>query len=51
MVLDVNTKSDMQALADRTTNGDCTGLANTMNKFFLSVSENLLRLCTKKFKK
>ena len=35
----------MQAPADRTTKGDCTGIANMMNKFFLSVSEHLPRLC------
>ena len=34
----------IEQLANKTTNGDCTELANKMNEFFLSVSENLPRL-------
>ena len=34
----------IEQLANKTTNGDCTELANKMNAFFLSVSENLPRL-------
>ena len=40
----VNTTSVMQGLANKTTNGDCGSLANTMNGFFVSVSEHLPRL-------
>ena len=31
MGLDVNTKSCIEQLANKTTNGDCTELANKMN--------------------
>ena len=44
MGLDVNTKTCIEQLANKTTNGDCTELANKMNEFFLSVSEHLPRL-------
>ena len=40
----VNTTSVMQGLSNKTTNGDCGSLANTMNGFFVSVSEHLPRL-------
>ena len=44
MGLDVNTKSCIEQLANKTSNGDCTELANKMNEFFLSLSEHLPRL-------
>ena len=44
MGLDINTKSCIEQLANKTTNGDCTELANKMNEFLLSVSEHLPRL-------
>ena len=44
MGLDVNTESCIEQLANKTTNGDFTELANKMNEFFLSVSEHLPRL-------
>ena len=34
----------MQGLANKTTDGDCGLLANTMNDFFVSVSDHLPRL-------
>ena len=34
----------MQSLANKTTDGDCGLLANTMNDFFVSVSDHLPRL-------
>ena len=40
----VNTTSVMQGLTNKTTIGDCGSLANTMNGFFVSVSEHLPRL-------
>ena len=40
----LNTTSVMQGLANNTTNGDCGNLVNTMNGFFVSVSEHLPRL-------
>ena len=42
--LDGNSKSCIEQLANKTTNGDCTELANRMNVLFLSVSEHLPRL-------
>ena len=39
-----NGKSCMQGLAKKTTDGDCGLLANTMNDFFVSVSDHLSRL-------
>ena len=39
-----NGNSCMQGLANKTTNGDCGLLANTMNDFFVSVSDHLPRL-------
>ena len=44
MGLNVNSNSYIEQLANKTTNGDCTELANKMNDFFLSVSEHLPRL-------
>ena len=44
MGLNGNTKSDMDELANKTTNGDCAELAKMMNYFFLSVSDHLPRL-------
>ena len=44
MGLDASTKSGIQELANKTTTGDCASLANTMNTFFVSVSEHLPRL-------
>ena len=44
MGLNVNSNSCIEQLANKTTNGDCTELANKMNDFFLSVSEHLPRL-------
>ena len=44
MGLDGNSNSCIEQLANKTTNGDCTELANKMNDFFLSVSEHLPRL-------
>ena len=44
MGLDANSNSCIEQLANKTTNGDCTELANKMNYFFLSVSEHLPRL-------
>ena len=43
MGLDANSNSCIEQLANKTTNGDCTELANKMNDFFLSVSEHLPR--------
>ena len=43
MGLNVNSNSCIEQLANKTTNGDCTELANKMNDFFLSVSEHLPR--------
>ena len=37
----------MQVLANKTTDGDCGLLANTMNDFFVFVSDHLSRLNTK----
>ena len=36
MGLNGNSKSDLEELANKTTNGDCAELANIMNDFFLS---------------
>ena len=44
MGLDANSNSCIEQLANKTTNGDCTELANKMNYFFLSVSEHFPRL-------
>ena len=44
MGLNVNSNACIEQLANKTTNGDCTELANKMNDFFLSVSEHLPRL-------
>ena len=44
MGLDANSNSCIEQLANKTTNGDCTELANKMNDLFLSVSEHLPRL-------
>ena len=44
MGLKRNGKSCMQGLANKTTDGDCGSLANTMNDFFVSVSDHLPRL-------
>ena len=44
MGLNVNSNSSIEQLANKTTNGDCTELANKMNDCFLSVSEHLPRL-------
>ena len=44
MGLKTNGNSCMQGLANKTTNGDCGLLANTMNDFFVSVSDHLPRL-------
>ena len=44
MGLKTNGKSCMQGLANKTTDGDCGLLANTMNYFFVSVSDHLPRL-------
>ena len=44
MGLKTNGKSCMQGLTNRTTDGDCGLLANTMNDFFVSVSDHLPRL-------
>ena len=44
MGLDGNSNSCIEQLANKTTNGDCTQLADKMNDFFLSVSEHLPRL-------
>ena len=44
MGLDGNSNSCIKQLANKTTNGDCTDLANKMDDFFLSVSEHLPRL-------
>ena len=44
MGLKTNGKSCMQGLANKTTDGDCGLLANTMNDFFVSVSDHLPRL-------
>ena len=38
MGLNGNTKSDMEELANKTTNGDCAELAKMMN-YFVSVCE------------
>ena len=46
MGLDCNSNSCFEQLANKTTNGDCTELANKMNDFFLSVREHLPRLHT-----
>ena len=44
MGLNGNTKSDMEELANKTTNGDCAELAKMMNDLCLSVSDHLPRL-------
>ena len=44
MGLKINGKSCMQGLANKTTDGDCGLLANTMDDFFVSVSDHLPRL-------
>ena len=44
MGLNANSKSFIEQLANKTTNGDCTELANRMNDLFLSVGEHLPRL-------
>ncbi|KAK2172867.1 hypothetical protein NP493_923g00004 [Ridgeia piscesae] len=44
MGLNTNGKSCMQGRANKTTNGDYGLLANTMNDFFVSVSDHLPRL-------
>ena len=44
MGLKTNGNSCMQGLANKTTDGDCGLLANTMNDFFVSVSDHLPRL-------
>ena len=44
MGLDGNSNSCIEQLANKTTNGDCTELANKMNDFFMSVGEHLPRL-------
>ena len=45
-IMGLKTKSNscMQGLANKTTDGDCGLLANTMNDFFVSVSDHLPRL-------
>ena len=47
MGLDGNSKSCIEQLANKNTNGDCTELANKMNDFLMSVSEHLPRLDTR----
>ena len=42
--LKTNGNSCMQSLTNKTTDGDCGLLANTMNGFFVSVSDHLPRL-------
>ena len=44
MGIDGNSKSCIEQLAHKTTNGDCTALVNRINDCFLSVSEHLPRL-------
>ena len=44
MGLKTNGNSCMQVLANKTRDGDCDLLANTMNDFFVFVSDNLPRL-------
>ncbi|KAK2183531.1 hypothetical protein NP493_308g03120 [Ridgeia piscesae] len=44
MGLKTNCKSCMQSLANKATDGDCGLMANTMNDFFVSVSDHLHRL-------
>ena len=44
MGLKTNGKSCIQGLANKIMNGDCGLLANTMNDFFVSVSDHLPRL-------
>ena len=44
MGLDANSNSCIEQLANKTTNGYCTELANKMNDFSLSVREHLPRL-------
>ena len=44
MGLKTNGKSCVQGLANKTTDGDCGLLANTLNDFFVSVSDHLPRL-------
>ena len=47
--LKTNGKSCMQGLANKTTDGDCGLLANTMNDFFVSVSDHRLNKSHKVF--
>ena len=44
MGLNGNSNSDLEEIANKTTNGDCAELTNIMNDFFLSVSDHLPRL-------
>ena len=44
MGVNVNNSSCIDQLANKTTNGDCTALADLINDFFLSVSEHLPRI-------
>ena len=44
MGLITNGNSCIQGLANKTTDGDCGLLANTMNGFLVSVSDHLRRL-------
>ena len=44
MGLDGNSKSYIEQLANKTTNGDSTELVKKLNDLFLSVSEHLPRL-------
>ena len=46
MELKTNSNSSMQGLANKTTDGDCGLLANTINDFFVFVSDHLPRLNT-----
>ncbi|KAK2158116.1 hypothetical protein NP493_1824g00034 [Ridgeia piscesae] len=47
--LKTNGKSCMQGIANKTTDGDCGLLANTMNDFFVSVSDHRLNKSHKVF--
>ena len=44
MGIETNDRSKMQVLANKVADGNCEMLANSMNDFFLSVSEHLPRL-------
>ena len=44
MGIEANDSSKMQGLANKVADGNCEMLANSINEFFLSVSEHLPRL-------